>query len=130
MSKLTFETLKAAIDELESHRKESLEIIPHPILNGMQTVVRHCNKVYYPPDIQSGEIKVITLPEDKPDTPKLSIDYCSENFALEMSICKRSNEQYADRIYFEYTNIQELRFGTVPGRNMFRRYRRVGTFLV
>lgn len=85
---LTFETIKAAIDELDISRKESFEIMPHQILRGMQTIIKQGNKIYYSPDIKIGEVKVITFPENSflLDTPKMVCFFDPENFGIEMHI--------------------------------------------
>jgi hypothetical protein len=70
-SKLDIETIEKMVDEFNKQKIELFEFIPHKLLPN-DTIIKDGNKIYFPPNIKEGEVKVIILPEIKQDEFKIS----------------------------------------------------------
>jgi len=59
---LIIQSIIDVVEKLKSANKyEPPILIPNSILNGTQTIIRQGNNLYYPEDLQSGRVKIITL---------------------------------------------------------------------
>ena len=59
---LTIEDVNNLVEQLNKQRGETIELIQNHFLLP-QTVLKSGNKIYYSPEIKSGEVTIITIPE-------------------------------------------------------------------
>ena len=59
--KLTINDIEKGIEQLERQRVDSFAFHTSNFLRGSQTIIKDGNNIYCPPDIQRGQIKVLTL---------------------------------------------------------------------
>jgi hypothetical protein len=76
MNELDIETIMNFVNEMNRKYPYQLEFLPHNILPD-QTILKIGNKVYYSPNIKSGEVKVVDVPEADLEmkVPTLNIEY-------------------------------------------------------